>query len=278
MPEARNPLQHAERMESVELVKAASEIAGFKIAKREYGGARNISGIRSSTLTFSRRLDSRTIFATDNRYGLLGKSGAWCGADKIALARCRKVMRAAGVPTAEIAEITIVSEFGAVAEHPAKGDFKHGEPQLLRKLVHATRTVGNIPVWTSYVRLGLTAKGDVGMLELHWPHLTPSLIKEASLLKAMVKRGFKPPSLAGARLESLAAGVMHSPAIGFFMDLTAAVRATYIGEDPAIGRKPTLYLDRHGEPVMMPRDIPLPKQEPQEPRPPSKEKEARISD
>ena len=271
MPEGQNPLRHAARMESAELVEAASKIAGFKITKREYGGARNISGIRTKTLTFSRRLDSRTVFAADNRYGHLGKAGVWTGADKTALSRCRKLMRAAGVPTAEIAGLAMVSEFGAIAQRVSDGEFKHGAPHLLRKLTQATRAVEGIPVWTSYVRLGLTAKGDVGTLELHWPHLSPPVIKEAGLLKAMVKRGFEPPQLAGARLESLAAGVIHSPAIGFFMDLAAVIRATYVGEDPVIGRKPTLYLDRHGEPVAMPRDIALLKPEPRDPRPRPKE-------
>ena len=176
-------------------------------------------------------------------------------------------MRAAGVPAAEIAGLAMVFEFGAVAQRVSDGEFKHGAPQLLRKLTQATRAVEGIPVWTSYVRLGLTAKGDVGTLELHWPHLSPPVIKEAGLLKAMVKRGFEPPQLPGARLESLAAGVIHSPAIGFFMDLAAVIRATYVGDDPAIGRKPTLYLDRHGEPVAMPRDIALLKPEPRDPRP-----------
>jgi hypothetical protein len=50
-------------------------------------------------------------------------------------------------------------------------------------------------------------------------------------------------------------GVIHSPAIGFFMDVTAAIRAVYRGDDPGVGRKPTLYLDRHGQRVALPRDI-----------------------
>jgi hypothetical protein len=39
------------------------------------------------------------------------------------------------------------------------------------------------------------------------------------------------------------------------MDVAAAVRVVYVGEEPNIGRKATLYLDRHGEPVARPRDI-----------------------
>jgi hypothetical protein len=39
------------------------------------------------------------------------------------------------------------------------------------------------------------------------------------------------------------------------MDVSAAIRAVYVGDDPTVGRKPTLWLDRHAEPVVPPRDI-----------------------
>jgi hypothetical protein len=259
------------RQESAELVRAASEIAGFRFRKPEFAGAENISGIRAGNLTFSRRLDSRTIFASDDRYGYLGKLGAWIGPDKIALSRCRKVMRAAQVPAGEIARLGVLSEWGSVAQRMSDQEFRVGDRTLLRKLVRAGRAVDGIPVWTSYVALGLTAKGEVGSLELHWPNLSPSLIKEAGVLAAMVKWGFETPQLAGASVESLEAGILHSPAIGFFMDLTAAIRVTYVGDNPAIGRKPTLYLNRHGEPVAMPRDIKVLEPAPREPRVPPKQ-------
>jgi hypothetical protein len=40
------------------------------------------------------------------------------------------------------------------------------------------------------------------------------------------------------------------------MDVVAAIRVIYLGEDPAVGRKATQYLDRHGQPVPTPREIP----------------------
>jgi hypothetical protein len=56
-------------------------------------------------------------------------------------------------------------------------------------------------------------------------------------------------------MEAVEAGVIHSPAIGFFMDISAAIRVIYLGQEPSVGRKPLLYLDRHGSPVVLPRDI-----------------------
>ena len=70
-----------------------------------------------------------------------------------------------------------------------------------------------------------------------------------------MKRGFEPLHVSDARVESIEAGIVHSPAIGFFMDSTAAIRVICIGDDPTMGREPALYLDRHGEPNTPPTDI-----------------------
>lgn len=243
-------------LESPELIAVAARIAGFDLGKRPtFATAANVSGVRTRTHTFSRRRDSLTIFATDARYRDPGKAGAWTGPDRTAISGCRRVLRAARIPAAEISAIDVVSEYGTVAERLSEDEIRVEERQLLRKLARASRAIDGVPVWSSHVVVGLTAKGDVGQLELHWPHLAPEVVKEANVLASLVERGFKAPEVPDARMESVEAGVIHSPAIGFFLDVTAAIRVVYAGEDPTLGRKPTLYLDRHGEFVAPPRDI-----------------------
>jgi hypothetical protein len=257
--------EHLSAVERPQLIKAASRIAGFDLGKRPtYASAANVSGARTRTLTFSQRRDSRTIFATDSRYGHRAKAGAWTGSDRTAAAGCRRVLRAARIPPVEVAGIDVVSEYGAVAERLSEQDVRVEEPELLRKLACARRALGGIPVWSSHAVVGLTRKGLVGHLELHWPTLLAEVMEEAKVLQSIVKRGFKPPKLPGARVESIGAGILHSPAIGFFMDATPAIRVVYVDEEPLIGRKPTLYLDRHGELVRLPRDIEPKKPEPRE--------------
>jgi hypothetical protein len=244
------------RLEAPELIEAAAKIAGFDLGKRPtFATAANVSGVRTRTHTFSRRRDCLTIFATDTRYGHLGRAGAWTGPDRRAITGCRRLMRAARIPAGEISGIDVVSEYGAVAERLSGDEVRAEEPQLLRKLARASRAVDGVPVWSSHAVVGLTARGDVGQLELHWPHLAPEVVKEAKVLASLVERGFKGPELPGARMESVEAGVVHSPAIGFFVDVAAAIRVVYVGEDATVGRKPTLYLDRHGEVATPPRDI-----------------------
>jgi hypothetical protein len=259
--------RHLSGLEAPELIDAAAKIAGFDLGKRPtFATAANVSGVRTRRHTFSRRRDSLTIFATDTRYGHLGKAGTWTGPDRSAITGCRRVLRAARIPPDEISGIDVVPEYGAVAERLSEDEVRVEEPQLLRKLARASRAVEGVPVWSSYVVVGLTAKGDIGQLELHWPHLLPEAVKEAKVLASLVKRGFKGPELPGARMESVEAGVIHSPAIGFFVDVAAAIRVVYVGEDPTVGRKPTLYLDRHGEVIARPRDI--------DPKPPDERERA----
>jgi hypothetical protein len=243
-------------LERPELIDAATKVAGFDLGKRPtFGTAANVSGVRTRTHSFSRRRDSLTIFARDINYGHLKKAGAWTGPDRALVAACRRVLRAARVPSAEIGSIEVLSEHGTVAERQSGSEFRVEKPELLRKVGRAHRVVDGLPIWSSHLIVGLTRDGDVGQLELHWPRLHPEVIKEGKLLQSIVKRGFKAEEVAGARLESIEAGVLHSPAIGFFMDVTAAIRAVYVGKDPTRGRKPVFYLDRHGDRITPPRAI-----------------------
>ena len=256
MPDTRQQAALS-RVATRELVEAARVVAGFKLTRPEFASAANISGVRTTTFTFSRRHDSRTIFASNIAYGASRRDGAWTGADSTAAAACRRVLRNAKIPAVEIAGIELQREMGQTAERISDAEFRVGEPTLLRKLARARRVVRGIPVWSSYATVGLTAKGTIGSLELHWPELPEVVGKEAGVLQELVKRGIKPPEMEGGKPESVEAGVIHSNAIGFFMDIAAVVRVVYSVNARDVGRKPVLYLDRHGEHVEVPRTVRL---------------------
>ncbi len=243
------------RIVAAGLIDAASALLDVSITRPEFGSAANVSGVRTKQFTFSRRNDSRTIFASNARYGPSGRAGAWTGSDRAPAAACRRILRAARVPAKEIGSIDVLSEMGQAAERVSEKEARVGEPILLRKIARAARVANGLPVWSSYATVGLTADGDVGWLELHWPDLPGAVIEEASVLQRLANGRMAPPTVVGARAEAMEAGIIHSPAIGFFMDVAAALRVVYRGDDPTLGRKHTLYLDRHGEPVPRPRDI-----------------------
>jgi hypothetical protein len=74
-------------------------------------------------------------------------------------------------------------------------------------------------------------------------------------LASVVKGGFRPELVGGAEIESVEAGVIHSPPIGFFMDVVPVIRCVYRASETRLGTKPVLYLNRDGEQVSLPRSI-----------------------
>lgn len=264
MPNQRDVERHLARTEMPLLVDAAAKVAGFDLGKRpEFASAANVSGVRTRTVTYSQRRDSRTIFAADSRYGVTGKNGTWRGGDRELVAACRRVVRAAGVPAKEIAGVDVQSEFGTTGER-VDGGMRVEEPTLLQKLAFARRALDGLAVWSSYTKVGLTADGRIGCVELHWPVIAAEISQEATVLQSILTQGFKPPEMEGARPTSTEAGILHSPAIGFMMDVTAAIRVVYEPLEPEMGRLATLYLDRHGELVNLPRSIKVTKPEDRE--------------
>lgn len=238
-------LERFAELEIPELRDIARAATGWEINGPEYGSARNVSGLRDGERVFSRRLDSRTAFASDNRYGQGGALGAWTGNDRRAAAALRRVLRAFSVPNAEIAGIDVQAEFGQVAEAIGGTDVRLEQPELLRKLARGTRAIGGIPIWSSYALVGLTAKAEIGLAEVHWPELAPSMLREAARLTRIVERGLEMPEVDAARLESFEVGVVHSPAIAFSLDTAPAIRAVYAPIEQTMGKKTVRYLDRH---------------------------------
>ncbi len=253
------------RLEQKQLLTAASRIVGFKLRRGlEYGSAANVSGVRDRSFSFSSRLDSRTVFALAAAYGTTKQAGVWTGADKPLIAKCWSAMKAAGIRRSEVASVRVVSEFGASAEYMANGRPRVTETKLLRKEARARRETKGLPVWSSSATIGLTAAGKIGRLELHWPDLPAAVVREAEILRTIVQQGFKPPDVRGATVESVEAGIIHSPIVGFFIDIAPVIRVIYRNDDPSTGRKPTLFLDRHGQAVAQPRAIEL---APRDPKP-----------
>ncbi|GIF23445.1 hypothetical protein BJ973_004056 [Actinoplanes tereljensis] len=257
MPAVDPRLEALAGLQEAALGNAAMDIAGFEFGgDAEFASAATVAGLRAGTLVFSRRHDSLTIFATDARYGSGAELGTWTGPDDELLTRAAATLDAAGVPRAEIARSWVSPEFGATAQRVSDEEFRVEESELLRKTAVFGRALDGTPVWSSYAQIELTAEGRIGRLEIHWPVVPPPVAEEARLLAALAYRGWKPPEAPEARVESVEAGVLHSPAVGFFADAVAALRVTYRSVDQDIGRKPVRYLDRHGEPVPAPRDIP----------------------
>src|SRR5258707_251542 len=220
------------------------------------GVVKNMVGIRSDYLLFSQRRDSRTYFIQDNRYGPDKGVGVFQGSDDNLLERSRSILHTLQIPADEVAKVNVLRE---------KNQTAHADPRT-RKLIldqpgegkifaEFWRQVSGVPVFSSRALVGLTKQGSIGFMEVHWPIIPKATVDEARKLQELVRGRWQPPEQKGAKVESVEAGIIHSPALGFVLDIYPAIRVIYKPLDGRTGRKPTLYLDGEGRPVPIPRQF-----------------------
>jgi hypothetical protein len=225
-------------------------------AKRE-GVQGNTSGIETADVLLSRRLDARTYFVQDRRFGIAKEGGAgFDGPDDELIGAARGLMERLQMPVAEIAESSVLAEQAQEGRVDADtGRLELEEAYAGKRLALLTRQVEDLPVWSSSLLLGLNWDRSVGYLQLHWPEIPAEVVERAKKLKAVAGRRWKAPEREGASVESFEAGILHSPAVGFVMDFVAAIRVIYAPTDESVGKKPTLYVDEDGNEVPMPRQF-----------------------
>ena len=230
---------------------------GLKLTGVDQRGAvANVAGIRSASALVSQRLDSRTYFVQVQSYGADKTAGVFAGSDDELLARARAVMTALDVPEAEIERSSVLHEktqTGSV--DPLTGRLVAGPVRDAGRTAELMRSVEGVPVFSSRAIIGLSRDGSVGNAEVHWPAVSEAIVREAHRLQEQVRAGWSAPPQEGARVESVEAGIIHSPAMGFVMDVYPAIRVIYAAENPRIGRKLTLYLDGKGQSLPVPRQF-----------------------
>jgi hypothetical protein len=232
------------------------------------GGERNMFGLKSDNVLFSHRSDSRTYFVEDKRYGEGKEYGVFRGSDGEVLETAKTILQQLNIPAAEIAEAKVITEKNQTGQvDPATKKVIVGEIRDGKKTASLTRQIKGIPVFSSHARIGLMSNKGIGFMELHWPEISAEVIGEAQRLQETVKSGWHAPEQKGAHVESSEAGIIHSPALGFLMDIKAAIRVIYASDDKAMGRKLTLYVDGNGRPVSMPRQFEKLPEAPAQPRP-----------
>jgi hypothetical protein len=254
-------------IERVRLV--AEDIFGLTFDRIVRSGSEaNLVGIRSERMLFSQRLDSQTYFVQDSQYGVNRAAGVFKGSDEEHLEVSHSILGRLRIAPSEIREESVLKEQTQVAHvDRGKGEIRLEEREEGKSIVRILRQFRGLPVWSSSLMLGLTREKQIGFMQLHWPKISDHLITEGRRLTYMVKQGWQPPELQGTSVESVEAGIIHSPAIGLMMDMYPAIRVIYTPLDIRMGQKPVLYLDRHGKSVPIPRQVELPMEGPTQPRP-----------
>lgn len=251
----KKPKDFSDKAETKQINQIAKKILGLKLGKIIRSGSEaNAVGIQSEQILFSQRLDSRTYFVQDSKYGTIQKDRTFTGTDQEQIRLSRKIMRQLNIPLSEIAEEVVVKEHTQTAQvNQETGAVNKEDIQEGRKFTRISRQIDGFPVWSSNIVVGLNNKKLVGFMQLHWPEIPQHILNEAQRLSYKIKHGWKPPEQPGATVESVEAGIIHSPAISFVMDIYPTIRVVYSPLDKNIGRKQVLYLDRNGKSVPIPR-------------------------
>jgi hypothetical protein len=253
--------EYSDERELEELREIAREAFGLDLEEVVRSGSEfNVVGIRSQNVLCSRRLDSRTYFVHDDRYGADLPSGSFAGSEAEQLGVARRILERIGIPADEIHTESVLKEQTQVAEVDSNGGQVRVEAaQPGKQLVRISRIVGSVPVWSSGMSLGVTREGNVGYLQLHWPELPSAAVREAHRLAYMVQHEWRAPEQPLAVVEEVQAGITHSPAIALVLDIVPAIRVIYRPAEGAAGKKkPFHHFDRHGNALAMPRHADLP--------------------
>jgi hypothetical protein len=241
---------YSDKAEIDEFQRLATETLHLHFDKIVKSGAeRNALGIRSESLLFSRRLDSRTFFVQDLRYGEGRPAGAFEGTDDNMRKQARVILGRMKIPAAELGKDLVLTENRQEGHRDASGKIIVDPPYKGRRMVLIERRVEGIPVFSSYLKLSLNKEGQIGYMELHWPEIPEHVVTEAHRLAYKVEHGWRAPEQPGAKVESVQAGVVHSSAFGFLMDIYPAIRVVYAPTEKTAGKKPLYYYDRNGKPV-----------------------------
>ena len=257
---------YSDKAELTSIMQLATKTLGLKIDDVErQGSERNFLAVKSDRILVSQRLDSRTCFVQDNFYGLNNKAGVFKGDDKELQSFCYEIVKRFNINPDEINKVEVLHEKIQEGSFDDKtGKLTAGEPTLGRRMALCTRHVEGIPVFSSKIIVGLTQDKTIGFMELHWPVIPEATVKEAHRLQYKVKNGWKAPEQKGAIIESIEAGIIHSAAAGFLMDIYPAIRVIYTPEKEGIGRKLMLHFDRHGNEVPIPREFDIACEKPKE--------------
>jgi len=234
----------------------AMSIFGINFDEISYSGSQdNLVGIKSKDILFSKRLDSRTYFIQDKRYGYNHELG-FSNEEKIHLDKCHSILEKLNISLSEIRKEKVVKEKAQEAELDKKTNtIKEYEIREGKCLAKIYRQIEGYPVWSSNLLLSLTKEKSIGFMQLHWPEIPSYAINEIHRLDYKIKRGAVLPDEKNSEIDNVEAGIVHSPAMGFFMDIYPAIRVIFKPTGQTIGKKKVLYLDRNGKKIPTPRQI-----------------------
>ncbi|MGB8714841.1 MAG: hypothetical protein WCD66_00595 [Rhodanobacteraceae bacterium] len=215
---------------------------------------RGFEVVTDRRVTLSYRPAGGAYFVHDQRAKL--GDGGFQGTDSQLISRGKEILSKLNKDVAEASGSKVLQQYTSAAYVAPGSSAFTPEPQKRdRRTLLVTRSIRGIPVWSSELMLDLDPRGQIVSLEISWPKIRPQVLANAIKLREVLRAGYQAPKRKYATVESVEAGILHSPAASFVDDQVAAIRIIYAPTNSRLGKKPVLYLGLDGKPVPIPRQM-----------------------
>lgn len=261
----------AGRLDDEQAARLAASAAAFGIVweGRPVGAIdRGVMALTDGTTTLTTRNRSRVFILHDRKAFPPTDAAAFAGSDDELRRIGRKLLAAAGADEKEIAEERVLQQFTQMGEtSPDRKQVRVLPPQPSHRTLLVTRQVQGVEVISSRMLLNVDRSGRPVFMELTWPDLAPEVVERALRLRSLRDTANAVPRMEGAQIEAVQPVILHSPAVGFYDDASAALRIIYQPDARQVGQKAVRFVDERGADVTLPRDVDPPREEALKQRP-----------
>jgi histone H3/H4 len=257
---------HSQQLDEVitnELASQGAKRFDIKWQGRVIGASqRGVMAVSDGVTTLTTREGSRIFILHDRKRFPPNEKSMFKGSDAQLKRAGMKLLMASGAKKEEIAEVRVLQQFTQLGESaPGSKRVKVFPAKKSHRTLMVTRKIEGIDVASSRLMLHLDNTGRPAFMELAWPDVAPDVLERAMRYRKMLAEKFEAPAMEGGEMESVRPVVLHSPAVGFYNDATAAIRVIYKPYAKQVGQKAVRYLDEEGRDVVLPRDVDLLKEE-----------------
>jgi hypothetical protein len=227
-------------------------------------GDHGVVAVTDGVTTLTTRPGARIFIVHNRKEFPPSEQTAFKGSDAELKSVGMRFLRAAGAREDEVAEVRVLQQFTQSGQAEPGGREVRVQPaQESYRTLMISRRVAGVDVLPSHLMLNADSAGSAAFMELAWPDFSREVLDRALRYKKLVEdRRFAAPALEGGEVEDVRAVVLHSPAVGFYNDATAAIRVIYRPNARQVGQKAVRYVDERGEDVKLPRDVDRPHEAP----------------
>jgi len=222
-------------------------------------GDHGVAAVTDGVTTLTTRPGTRIFIVHNRKEFPPSERTTFKGSDEELKSVGMRFLRAAGAREDEVAEARVLHQFTQSGNvEPAGKEVKVQPAQESYRTLMVSRRVAGVDVLSSRLLLHADSAGGAAFMELAWPDISREVLDRAMRYKKLTEERYAAPGFEGAEVEAVQAVVLHSPAVGFYDDATAAIRVIYRPNARQVGQKAVRYIDERGEDVKLPRDVDRP--------------------